>query len=249
MTGTLKAFGLVLFVALAMGGVATHTASAHEFTSEAESYVLTGTNEVSTKVKFTIIGKSLFTFECTDIELEGTQTGKVRDTITVHPKFTSCHIPLASTIPATIDTGGCNYVFDSDTTKGTHFASEEHATTSIECEDAHAIKVTTAGCTAEIGATHPAGTVVNQSLHGVTYSNLDSHSGTDAVTMKITMPTIRSIATGPNCALLGIRDGTHNGSYEGVATFTAYAENTEVSGNTTSGRVWSHGAQLDFTVE
>lgn len=265
MTHKLKGLSLALLVALAIGTIAAPMAAGadHNFTSSAFIYVLTGTNEQSTKSKFTVTGTKALSIECTDAHLEGTQAGASVDLITLHPTYASCQTgPFPISVAA--NTGGCNYVFDSDTTGSAHSSSDQHATTTIECETmlqeeskhTHVITFVTAtiggkSCTMEIASTHPAGTIVNASLHGMRYINLTSHgSGSkEAVTFKWTVKTIHTKVTGALCSTFGVPEGTYSASYEGESEVTGYEYFNQPGGSTTNGRTWSHGPQVDFTVD
>lgn len=211
--------------------------------------ILTSANEAGTKDVFSITGTKTVKVECGSASLAGTEIGEV-NTITAHPKYSNCSSSEVASI--NVDTDGCNYVFDSDTTTSAHSSSDEHATTSIECEQAsgshtHSIRITAGGCTIDIGATHPTNTMVNQSLHGVTYASV-KETGKDALTLKYTLRTIVATTTGPNCSLLGIPAGTYSGTHDGVAVITGYEDNGIKSGSTTSGVTYEEGAQVGVVV-
>jgi hypothetical protein len=260
MTRNLKAFGLALVATMALGAIAAQGASAvveHSFRSSSVSgnTVLTGANESygtgSSKDVATLTGGSL-SIEC-DATYEGRNDGSPRDTVTVHPTYSSCTSSLGAT---TVETNGCNYIFDTDTTQSVgHSTSSEHATVSLECESAHsasphAIQATAPGCNFAWAVTQTSSATVNQSLHGIRYSNLSSHSGKESGTGKITVRTISYIAkAGSLCGLAGHSAGNYNnGSYDGTALVTGYEVGNIVSGSTTNGTVWSHGAQTNITI-
>jgi hypothetical protein len=243
MTRNLKAFGLALVAMLAFGGIAAQGASAattHTFTSEVSNTVLTGKNESYTtgksREKFTATAG--LTVEC-DSTYEGTQAGAgSRDHVTVHPKYHNCTSSLGGT--PTVHTNGCNYTFDSDTTTNTHPAGE-HAPVTLECEGTHVIEITAPGCNFAFAASHN-GTPVNQSLHGVTYTQLTSHGpgSKNALTVTATVRTIHYTTT-PNslCGLAGHPAATYtNGSLDGTVEVDGYTDSTPVSGSTTTGFVW-----------
>jgi hypothetical protein len=151
MTRNLKAFGLALVAMLAIGAIGAQGASAvveHSFRSDAANTVLTGNTESysdpngQSRNLFTITAG--LTVECYST-FEGTNAGTVRDTVTVHLN-TTC------TGGVSLHTGGCNDVFDSDTTQASgHSASSEHASISLECEPSHWIEVTRPGCNITFG--------------------------------------------------------------------------------------------------
>jgi hypothetical protein len=250
MTRNFKAFGLALVAMVAFGAFAAQGASAvveHSFRSGAANTVLTGQNESyttgSSKDKFTATGGLVV--EC-DATFEGTNTGTTADTVTVHPKYHNCTSGFGN---ATVDTDGCNYVFDSDTTQASgHSTSSEHAAVNLECESSHVIKVTATGCTLQFSASHSS-VAVNQSLHGVRYSEV-THSSKKSMTVTATVRTVHYTAlAGSFCGLAGHAAGTYtNGSYDTKATVTGFTDSTVVSGSTTTGRVWSHGAQVDISL-
>jgi hypothetical protein len=260
MTRNLKAFGLVLVVAIALGAIVAQGASAlveHSFRSDSASgnTVLTGANESYTtgSSKHVLTLTPGFTFAC-DATFEGTNVGTIVDTVTVHPTYHNCASSLGGS--PTVHTGGCNFILDTDTTQAEgHSTSSEHASVSLECESAHsasphAIEITGPGCVIAIEATHASSVAVNQSLHGVRYANLSNHSGKNAGTLTATIRTIKFTATaGSLCGLAGHPAGTYsNGTYDGLASVTGYEDSTVVSGSTTSGRVWSHGPQVGITI-
>jgi hypothetical protein len=256
MTRNLKAFGLALVAMLAFAGIAAQGASAvveHSFRLGANKTVLTGKNHSyttgSSKDVFTATGG--VTVEC-DGTYENTEEGTTKDTLTVHPKYHNCKAFGGN---ASVDTNGCNYVFDSDTTQANgHSTSSEHAAVSLECMAGHHILVTGPGCNLTFSANHSS-VSVNQSLHGVRYTQLVSHSdpggvSKHALTVKATVRTVHyTVLGGSLCGLVGHPAGTYsNGSLDGAGSLTAYTDSTPVSGSTTLGQVWSHGAQVDLTI-
>jgi hypothetical protein len=248
MTRNLKAFGLALVAAMAFGAIVAQGASAvveHSFRSSAASTVLTGASESystgSSKHVATLTDG--FILEC-DATFESTNDGTPRDTVTVHPTYQSC---AGGT---TIDTNGCDYVLYTDTTQASgHSTSSEHAAVSLACEEGHQIVATTSGCTITYGDNH-SGTPVNQSLHGVRYSNLSDHSGKNAGTLTSTVKTISYVVLGGSfCGLGGHQAGTYTGvTYNGTAIVTGYESSSISTGSATTGRTWSHGSQVDISI-
>ena len=237
MTRNLKALGLALVAAMALGAIGAQGASAHEFRSGAADTVLTGSIESGEHL---FVGKAgVEPVKCSAATFEGRNAGTERDTVTVHPKYSSCSF-LGE--PASVHTGGCNYIFDSDTTTSTHSSTGEHATVDIECEASHYIEVTTEFCDIRFNA--------QTSLHGVRYTEVPNHSGKEAVTVNATVKTIAFETTaGSFCGLAGLPAGKYtSGEYTGNASVTGFKFSSEVSGSTTNGRTWSHGEQVSITV-
>jgi hypothetical protein len=246
MTGNARASGLVFATLLMIGVFGAQGASAHEFTSSNASIALTGANESYTtgSSRHIFAATGGLTVSC-DVTLEGTQAAVTQDTVTLHPKYHNCISTLGGA--PTVDTNGCNYIFDSDTTTNTH-PSGEHAAVSLECEGSHVIEITAPGCNFAFAATHNS-VSVNQSLHGIRYSEV-THSGKKALTALGTIRTIQYTATtGSLCGLAGHPAGTYSsGSYDAYTTVTGYTQSIDVSGSTTEGRVRSHGGQVDIAV-
>lgn len=245
MIRNLKAFGLALLAATALGAFAAQGASAvveHSFRSTVSHTQLTGANE--TNFVFTLTPE--LKWECSTVTFEGTNIGEKRDTLTAHPQFGSCKFEGEA---ATVDTNGCNFIFDSDTTASAHSGSAEHAGVSIECEAGHHIMVTLGICNLTLNANHNS-VAVNQGLHGIKYTELASHSGKQALTQVWTVRTVHYTTLGGSfCGLLGHAGGTYtNGIIDATATLTSYADSSVVSGSTTTGRIWSHGEQFNLSL-
>jgi hypothetical protein len=254
MTRNLKAFGLALVAMLAIGAIGAQAASAvveHSFRSSAanEDTVLTGKSESyssSQTSQHIFTATAGLTVEC-DATFVGRNIGNPLDTVAVRPTYTNCKDN------ATVTNTGCQYVFDSDTTQASgHSASSEHAAVSLDCEHQHYIEVTKPGCKLRFEDTHTGvqGTV-NQSIHGVRYTQLSSHSGKHALTVKATAKTITyTVLAGSFCGLAGHGAGTyHNGTYDGTAEVTGFEFSTKTGGSSlTTGTTYSHSAQVDITL-
>jgi hypothetical protein len=212
----------------------------HSFAFETDSYVLTGHSEKGEKHFFSAAGVP---FECSTASFKGTnRNGMIVDTVTIHPSYAECKGPSGAA--ATVQTGGCNYTLDSDTTYGPD-SEGPHAAMDIECEFDHHITVAVGGCTLRVDAQH-GGNPVNQSVHGLSYSTV-THSSKHSVTVRWTVSTVHYTAA--SCASLGIPSGTNtDGTYAGNAEITVYDDSEITSGSTTGGFVWSHGAQIGGTV-
>jgi hypothetical protein len=250
MIRNLKALGLALVAAMALGAIGAQAASAvveHSFNSDAEDTVLTGKNESFGTGNSRDVFQATpgLTVEC-DATFGGTVGKKVEDTVTVHPKYESCGGGV------TVHTDGCNYIFGSDTTTSAHSSSSEHASVSLECEAGHEIEITRPGCNIAFNQFHST-TEVNQGLHGVRYTNLPEHSGGDAITVDATVSTIKYLVTsGSFCGLAGHAAGTYsNGSYDGLAEVTGFAAGTRTeseTSSTTKGFTWHHGPQTNISI-
>lgn len=245
MTRNQGAFGLGLMVAMALCAIAAQGASAvveHSFRSDSADTILTGANESYGT------GNSRHLFTATpglviacDATFESTNVGQIRDTVEVFPTFSSCANGV------TVHNTGCNFVLDSETTQAAgHSASSEHASVSLDCEHTGTIETTQPGCNIRFEDTHSGEVLVNQSLHGVRYTNLSNHSGKNAGTLTLTVRTIKyTMLPGSFCGLAGHAAGTYNsGFYDGVASVTGYDGGTHTEGTTT----WHHGAQTNITV-
>jgi hypothetical protein len=250
MTRNLKAFRLALVTAVVLGAIGAQGASAvveHSFRSDYIQPVLTGAN-----ASYTTGGsKEVWTFtpgltaSC-DATFEGKQQGTVYDAITVHPKYHNCTSSLGN---ASVHTDGCNYIFDSDTTQASgHSASSEHAAVTLECETSHWIEITSPGCNITIGD-ESSGSPVNQSLHGIRFTNLSNHSGKSALTFTGTVRTMHHVATsGSLCSLAGHPAGTYtNGSTDVSGVFTGYVTGVS-TGSITAGTTWHHGPQTNISI-
>ena len=249
MTRNLKAFGLALVAAMALGAIGAQGASAavvHSFNSASEHTVLTGKTESYSNSE----NKSIETFTATaelTVECYGTYEGTISkkevDTVTVHPKYSGCKGG------ASVHTSGCNYIFGSDTTEdANHSASTEHASVSLECEASHWIEITRPGCNITFGD-EASSKAVNQSLHGVTYKNVKDPVK-HAITVTATVRTIHyEVTSGSFCGLAGHPAGTYkNGKLDGLVEVTGFESSIVESGSTTNGVVWKHGAQTDITI-
>lgn len=244
MTRNLKTLGLALVAALTLGAIGAQGVPAaveHSFRSAANSTVLTG--HIDGGNHLFEVGD--FKVECPIATFEGKNVGEVRDTVTVHPKYGSC---TASGFLVEVDTHGCNFILDSDTTISAHSSGNEHATVSIECEVGHHMMITTQFCSLTISASHN-NVPVNQSLHGISYSSV-MDSSKHSLATNWTVETIHYTAlSGSACQFWKIAAGTHSdGVLTGKATLTGYEGDSPFSGSTTLGHAWSHGAQVDITI-
>jgi hypothetical protein len=204
MIRNLKTFGLALVSIIAVGATVVQAASAHEFVSESSSTIMTASQ----------VGESVFTAEgnevkCTAAKFTGTQSGTEADEVQVHPTYGaaaqeggSCKF---SALTATVNTGSCDYRFDSETD------ANGDVTTKIVCASG-SITVSLSGCTLTIGAQTVDG--------GASFENEGSGSTTQR-RESITATGIDYSASGFGCSLAGIKTGAHSdGTYSGTTIVT-----------------------------
>jgi hypothetical protein len=202
MIRNLKVLGLAMVAVLAMSAMVASAASAHEFKSESSSTTLTGEQ----------VGEHVFTAEgnevkCTAAKFTGTQSGTEADEVQVHPTYGAAAKEGAtckfSALTATVNTGSCDYRFDSETD------ANGHATTKVVCTSG-SITISLSGCTITIGAQ-----TVDQ---GVSFTNEGSGASRD-VKVTATATGIDYSASGFGCSLAGIKTGAHtDGTYNGTTT-------------------------------
>lgn len=203
MIRNLKVLGLALIAMLAMTAVAAQAASAHEFKSESANTDLKGVDEAGTNHIFTAGGFA--EVECESATFTGSQSGVEADTVQMHPAYAECAFFGEE---ATVDTTGCDYIFDSDTD------GNGHAAVTVTCSGSNTIEIITSACTLEIGSQ-----LVGQ---GVSYANI---SGGD-VTVDATATSIDASSwEGPLCFLLESEGGI-TGVYDGLATVSGFVGGT-----------------------
>jgi hypothetical protein len=202
MTRKVKMLGLALVAVCAIGGVGAQGAWAatDDFHAEAAPVTLTGVQE----------GTYVFTFEgnevgCTTATFHGTSSVTTATETTINPTYTGCKF---GSLNMTVDTTGCHYILDDETTPSTG-----HAHTYLDCTSGN-IKTTMSGCTITINN--------DQTLNGVTYDNVNNNGGnTREITMTTTISGMEYSASGFGCGLAGIKTGPHtDGSCVGNAILT-----------------------------
>jgi hypothetical protein len=198
MIRNLKALGLALVALVALSAVVAGSASAagERFHSEVEPTIITGT---STNTH--VFAASGATVECTGATFSGTSTLKTETTQTVHPTYSGCTFFGE---PASVDTTGCNYVFESETVAGKMPAE-------IECTAGYAIKVTSPGCTLTFGPQKNTG--------GLVVTNEGAGTTRDTKTISETGATFSK--SGPLCFAIS---GT-TGTYKGTTTVKGFKDN------------------------
>ncbi len=211
MIRNLKALGLALVAVLAMGAVVgSATASAASFHSEKETTILTGTS-----VGNHVFSSGSLAVTCTHATFKGTSKGTgsagnfTTSTLTLHPTYEGCSDNVFGGTD-TVDTTGCNYVFNA-TTNGTG-----HLPSNIECTAGYSIKVTAPGCTLSFGEQNTTGGV----------KNTNESSGTTRDSKTVATVTATFTKSGELCFLVS---GT-SGLYSGTTTLKGYVDNG-VTGN------------------
>lgn len=222
MTRNLRALGLALLAAFALGALAVSAASAHTFKSENAPVTLHAT-QVSNQT-FTVTGHSVV---CKNATFHGSSTNKANETVTLSPTYTNCtfgELEAAVTVPST-----CNFVLHSAT------PTTNMALVDIECNHGGPIVINVGGiCEIRIGDTHPPTmTTVNQGLSGVKYTNIAGNGTTTReIEVEATVDNVSDVVIGSLCFLGGLSTGTHtNAGYRGNARLTG----TETGGG--AGRI------------
>jgi hypothetical protein len=207
MARNLKVLGLALVAVFAFSAAASSVASdAYWFKSDASGSAVTSVTgtQVGTNTFATDGGE----FNCTSIDLVGSQVGATATTLTLAPSYSGCTF---AGFPITITPASCKYVFHTDgkTTPSNTF----HVTTTIECSGTDKIVMVAkvAGvtkCTIAIGPQN-IGT-------GVTLSS----NGSD-ITAGLNISNIAYTETaGSGAGACASTSGTTNGKLSGTDTFT-----------------------------
>jgi hypothetical protein len=240
MTTDLKAFGLALVAALALGAAAAPAASAtnHTFTSTSANGLtdLTGHSENPT---FHVAGS----FGCETGTYTGTVEGNDVNEITAHPVYEgNCHV---GSLEANVTTDGCDYRLLAETDVN------GHADAYLECTDGHQIEIhlPEIGVTLNIPEQGP--------LTGVHYDNLNTDTeevfnyeeGAELTVTWTIENQIEYNCSGALCFLVeGGGEGTE-GSYTDDVTVTGWEDtgNFSQDGET---HEWSgtHGDQVHISV-
>lgn len=254
MNRSIKAMLAALLAVFVMGAMASLAAAEgelhHEFTNtqELQKSVITGEQEAEPHI-FDINGVEV---KCTTATFAGTVEGKTADKVRVHPTYgkTGGKCSLGS-IEVTVDTTGCDYVFESDTTENPHTETND-ASVTIDCEEGSQIKITGA-CEARV--------TPHQLLHGVTYTNIPNikETGKEGITVKATVSTIHTITTGGfACGVVGLGFGesTWQGTYTGNSEITGYEDTCSVAHECPFEEAeggdkdtYTEGSQIDIAVE
>jgi hypothetical protein len=206
MIRNLKVLGLAVVAVCAMSAMMASAAQATP-TWWFKSDAATGKKTTLTGVQ---IGENIFKTTAGDVKCEeahftGSAIGPTQTSVTLHPVYNKC---TAFGFGATVDTTGCNYIFDNSTTKFV-------ATTTIECEAGKEITVVAklAGitkCTVHIGP---------QDVGGVALKN-----GASDIIAEVNLTAIAYTHTAGVGAGACISGGAANGSYTGGATVSGFNE-------------------------
>jgi hypothetical protein len=238
MTTDLKALGLALVAALALGAAAAPAASAtdHRFTSNSGNGKtdLTGESEEGSSPTFSAAGIEKI---CDKGTYAGTVVGNNVGEVTVHPEYDQpCEIPGLSE-EADVNTDGCDFRLTGETNVN------GDAKVYIECTEGHTITTTdtTFGITTHIKEQGP--------LTGAHYNNIQEHNGHDAVTVDMTLEGITYSCTGAFCFLLENEGNGNDGTFKDKVIVTGY-EDTEAFDMVETTHEWTgeHGDQVDIGV-
>jgi hypothetical protein len=189
----LKAFGLALLAALALGAVAASAASAvPQFHAESEDTTLTGTQTVLSELALDV-----GTLKCEVLKFDGTTQTKTSTTVTIRPTFEKCKLSGEN---ALVTMNGCDFGF--------HVLNEEgfKGTMDIECPDT-VIEVEVPFCTVTIPE--------QTGLGSVKYTN-EGEATTRAVVFDLSLNGIKYTEHGFLCANETVE--TNNGTFTSQVT-------------------------------
>jgi hypothetical protein len=183
----LKALGLGLIAAMAMGSFAAINASATvsgHFTHDAVggAATITGKESGTHRLKFSTGGTPI---ECDVAHYSGSVATATTTTIEVTPAYSKCHTEGGEPGSVVVDVNNCKFVFHSRTTG--------HATTGVKCAAGVSIVVTHPNCTMRMPT---------QALTGVTYGTI-TENGKHAITLNSTVSNITAHYEGGICIFLG----------------------------------------------
>jgi hypothetical protein len=245
----LKALSLALGVVFALGAVMASSASATDlFTNAAKTGndILTG---VSHDNVFSVAGGN-GKFECTTSRFAGTAThGK--STVTVEPEYFGTplkahtateHCRGNASDKVVVDMNECDYEINGETT-GKDITDPSggktlYGTVWIKCPVGKEITITdtTTGVTLHIHEQTP-------TEGGVTFTNTPTHTGGEAISLKITVTGITYTCTPTfTCGLGGISSEANDGHYSGTLTTTCFKDED------TSGHHKKDGAQTGCSI-
>jgi len=243
MAHNLKAPGLALFAAFALGALGAGAAAADVFVAEPSSTVLTA--EDHTEAHSFEYG--LGTVECEVTNFAGEAPTIEETEIAITPTYDKCTL---FSDPAVVRTNHCYYVFTSHTDEG------GHAPVHVECENAEEhieVEVVETGCTV---------TVAPQTEHagGVSFTNEGSGSEAD-VTVDITAEVEATRDNPTDDFLCSFLPSSDTGKYTGNSTLKGYEYAsgpstgwTKDNGHQTAGTgtthwSWGEGDQVGVSVD
>jgi hypothetical protein len=242
MIRNLKALGLSLVALFAMGALGASTASAIDVLTVGSSpALLTGVGHDHVFHMYPNGSK----FECTTSRFAATVTNGASQatadviyegTLNKTPDEVHCNSTLGT---ITVDTAGCGYILNGDTTGELVAGGGKDATVWIECEGTNKIKITSsAGPVISIGSQTP-------TKGGVTFANVTHEGGTThavKVTATVTGVTYTCAPTF-TCTLGGVSHHGNNSTYNGTVTMTAFEDKeglpTPVSEGARTPLTWS----------
>jgi len=204
MLRNLKTLGLTVVAAMALGSVATSTASAApQFHFESEHTIITGTQTEAVALAF-----DTGQLKCGVVNFAGTSQVLTTTTITLNPTFDNCKlIHGAEETAATVTLNGCSFLFHLG-------ANTEHltGTMGIECPD-FPIEIHAPECTITVPQQGNLGTV--------TFTNEGAET-TRSVVLDLGLGGLDYVEHGAGCA--SETETTNNGTLTGKITITG--ENT-----------------------
>jgi hypothetical protein len=194
-----KILGLTVFAVLAISAVAAASASAEYHIASPSGGTINGKQETTNEF-FTKVG----TVKCTNATFTGSQATETASTLTAHPEYSTCTLAGQK---VTINTTGCNYVFQKPTT------SPLSATVQVACGTGNIIIKDTAGlgCEVKVGTQGP--------LSSVGFTNQEG--GTVLVTAGVTGISYSYTAGCPNSG--GSAGSGTTGEYKGTVKVTGSA--------------------------
>lgn len=210
----LKALGLGLLAAMAMGSFAVVNASATvsgHFTSDIEHTILVGTENLHTShfLEFENEGGST-PIVCTEASYSGTIGPKTVQSVQVFPTYSKCETKGAGNPGSVVvHMNGCSYTFGSNSTG--------HGTATVDCPVGQTIVITHPNCTIRIPGQAPSATRLTG---GLTYTT--TLETKHALTVDVTVSKITGHYEGGICIFLGTSQNFRmNGSVTVRGTDTA----------------------------
>ena len=199
----LKALGLGLLAAMAMGAVAVLNASATTTghfgnTATGGHALVVGTESGTHRLKFSIDGGT--PIECEEASYHGTVASAAVNSVRVTPTYGKCKTEGGSAGSVVVDTNECHFVFHSNT-KASGSKPSGHATVTVECTDKGPLVITHPNCEIRIPS---------QSLTGVTYTPNGSE-----ITLDATVGGVAAQYESGICVFLGT---SHTGAMNGSVT-------------------------------
>jgi hypothetical protein len=198
----LKALGLGLIAAMAMGSFAVVNASAtvsgHFTQDSGGTATITGKESFGTAHRLKFASDGGTPIECDVAHYSGTVAAATVTTMEVVPAYSQCHTEKEAAGTVTVDVNKCSFVFHSGT---------GHATTGLKCPAGVAgILITHPNCTMRMPP--------QEKLSGVTYTQT-TEATKHTITLDATVSKITAHYEGGICIFLGT---THSATMTGSAT-------------------------------